>query len=277
MPPASRASSDGARPGVRLPAGLLAGLLAALLLGGCAEDGGGRAQQETTGPGPAAATPGAGPTGQQSPGLDPDGRPAEELLADARAAAASARSVHLVGEVVTAGEGIALDVRIGEPGAAGTVTIAGQEVELRRVGDSVYLRAAVPFWEAQGGAGVAGLVGDRWFLVPQDEEALSGFAAFTTVEGVVAELLAPQGEVRRGEVREVAGQRAVALVTEGEQGASRLWVSADDDLPLRVEAPEGGAHRGTVEFREWGEPVEVEAPPPGEVVTVEELASAATS
>jgi len=110
-----------------------------------------------------ASTPG-GTHGASTTGAAPAGngeatKPAKQVLADTKQAAAAAKSVHLAGHVFSGGQTIGLDLTIAGPrGGKGTMTLGGLGVSLVRLGPKVYVRSTDAFWRHFGGSAAVALL-----------------------------------------------------------------------------------------------------------------------
>ncbi len=119
---------------------LIAAAAAASLVAACGS-------RETAGSGtPApmssrAPTPSASPSGSGVAALS-----AEEILGRAKAALAGAGSVRIEGTADDEGALIAVEIRYGPDRAIGTFAVDGLRLDLRRVGEDVYLKAGRGFW-----------------------------------------------------------------------------------------------------------------------------------
>src|SRR5690349_8919126 len=123
---------------MRVPA--LALLLIAVLLAGC----GGSKKESSSSNGEASKS-------------------ANQVLADARAAATNASSTHVSGSIVSSGTPIKLDLSmVSGKGAKGSMSTNGLSFNLVRVGDTLYIRGTDEFYKHFAGAAVAQLLHGKW-------------------------------------------------------------------------------------------------------------------
>jgi hypothetical protein len=185
-------------------------------------------------------------------------KPARDILADAQAAFRSARSVRVTGRIArgTATDPIELDMRIARGvGARGQIVSDGVRVNLIRSGGRLWLRGR-RFWQQAIGEEVARDIGDRWVLVPPSAAAGAGpgIDAFSDLDGILEQLLTPEGDVAKGATQPIRGVPAIGLTG----GSGTLWVAAEGrPYPLRV------AGRGPdqfIDFVEYDAPVSITAP-----------------
>lgn len=231
----------------------------------------------------AGCTGGAEPDAGSAPPATPTpSRPAladataEEILDAARQAAGAARTVRLQGRLRQQGSALALDLRIkGEEGATGAVTVGGQQVAVRRVGDAVYLRGEESFYRRVGGAAAVRLLAGKWLRADSADPSFAEFGRFTSLDTVTDQLLTPGGEVTKGPTGEVTGTPAVAL-TSGAPDGGLLWVALDGEpYPLRIEPGATSAGEGQLDLTEWNQPVDLVAPPDADVVDLSDLSDLA--
>jgi hypothetical protein len=177
-------------------------VLTLLPLGGCGADGPARRGVATAGPPPTAA-----PTTPADNGIS--ARPPREILAAARRALRSARSVQV--ELDVKDKQGPIRIKLGltrNKDAAGWIEQAGIRVDLVATGGKVYLRSP-RLWERQGSAELARLIGDRWVLVPSAVVGeLTPFAKDLTIAGLADNVLDPGSTPRFvGKRRSTVGGR----------------------------------------------------------------------
>lgn len=235
---------------------------AAVLAAGCAGSSG---TPTAAGPSPAAATTAAG--------AGTAALPAAEILARAQAALAASESVRLRGGGSSEGSSFDLDMRYATGArAVGTVTANRQTVELRRLGDVIYLKATAAFWQQSAGAEAARVLGGKWLKAPLTDQRVAALAAFTDKDTFTKEVLAPDGTVTKGERGTVNGTPAIGLRSAGSGGAGTLWVAATGAaVPLQLMPDAGTTDAGRLDFLDYGRPVEVPVPPAAEVVDAARL------
>ena len=100
-----------------------------------------------------AATPSASPSGNGVAALS-----AEELLGRTKAALAAAGYVRIKAPAEDAGSQITVEMCYRQDWAVGSFVLDGLRLDLRRVGDDVYLKAGPDFWTEIADAEVAELI-----------------------------------------------------------------------------------------------------------------------
>ena len=219
---------------------------------------------DKSGPDPAAsASPSAAPSDNGVALL-----PAGEILSKALAAASSAESFHVKGDLKIDSDTLALDLVVSGRNGKGSITAQGHVVELIKVGDDVYFKAGEGFWNLVAGdnpqPAIAALLKDRWVKVPADE----GFAEMVNLFNP-DDLLASSGAPTKGETTTINGLSAIGLTGSTDDGAGTVYVATQGEpYPLRLE---GGPGEGAIDFTDWNAPVEITAPPAGEVLDMSQI------
>jgi hypothetical protein len=216
-------------------ASVLALVLAVVLLAGC----GGSSKT-------------AKPNGEAS-------RPPGRVLADARAAAASATSGHVSGSVTSNGTPITLDLSMARgKGAKGSMSANHLGFDLVRIGDTGYIRGSDAFYEHFAGAGIAQLLHGKWLRAPLTKGRFSSLAPLTSIDLLLGKVSANHGKlVNEGETT-YKGQRVVAIRDTSDN--SKLYV-AGIGKPYPVALVGGKTNQsGTITFGEWNKRVTLTAP-----------------
>jgi hypothetical protein len=216
-------------------ASALALVLAAALLAGC----GGHGKS-------------AKPNGEAS-------KPADRVLADAQAAATSARSAHVSGDVVSGGARITLDIDTARgKGATGSMSTNGLEFDLVRIGNDAYIHGSDAFWQRYAGAGVAQLLHGRWVKISILQPRFSSLAPLTSVGLLLGKVSAGHGKLVNDGKTRYKGQQVVAIRDTSDN--SRLYVAATGKpYPVAIVGGRKG-QSGAIAFGNWNESVSLSAP-----------------
>jgi hypothetical protein len=193
----------------------------------------------------------------------PDARPPAldtlapaQIVNEAQRALASARSVHITGEYRENNMPVQVDMRIAAGNtAAGTVTSNGASVEVRRLGDQLYVKGDDTFLAALGDKAKA--TKGKWLVGPI-AQADRGLANLTDLQSFSGTLTPGSGALRKEAVRSFAGQQAVSVLNPV---GARLWV-ADTGTPYPLRIERLGAVVGFLDYRDYDVPVQVKAPSP---------------
>jgi hypothetical protein len=209
----------------------------------------------------ASATPSAAPSDNGVAQL-----PGSEILSKALAAASSAKSVRVKGEITVDGDKIGLDLTVSGANGKGSVTAEGHTVELIRLNNAAYMKAGEEFWKMISGddpqPAVAALLKDRWVKAPPDE----GFAEIFNLLDTGG-ILPEAGPATKGETKTINGINAIGLTDE--TGEAVIYVATQGEpFPLRFEGPAG---EGAIDFTDWNAPVEITAPPASEVLDMSQI------
>ncbi len=228
-----------------------AGLSAALLLTACGSGGSGGSGSSA--PAASSATKAASQV---------EGLPADQVLAKAQAALASAKTVHLVLKAGDSNGTSSFDLRMAQgPNASGTLSLSGQEVKLVRIAGDAWVTGSPQFISGlTKGSAPAG----KWVKVPV---STPGFSSLLDIADLtkLSQLLKPKGAVSIGTPKVVDGKQTVALVDAGSKG-STLYVSAEGTpYPLLIEPKDTKAGESAT-FTEYDAPVTFTPPPAGDVV-----------
>jgi hypothetical protein len=146
-------------------------------------------------------------------------------------------------------------------------------MELLRVGtDEYYMKADAETWEQLTGEAASGdIFADRYVRIPGDDESLGDLTSFLDFESFVEEALDPDGTLEKGETAEVNGVQAIGVVDPDSEDGGTLWVAlTGEPYPLRIESPEGSGE-GAIDFLDWGQAVDIQAPAEDEVIDLSGL------
>ena len=184
-------------------------------------------------------------------------KPAAQVVADAKAAAAAANGVHVAGSLVDAGRALTLDLELARGrGAKGTMSEAHLAFDIVRVGGKTYIRGSDAFLRRFAGTAGAQLLHGKWLEGSATKGDLAALTPLTDVVKLLNGTLAGHGRLRNaGEVL-YKGRKVVAIEDTSRHG--RLYVAATGK-PYPV-AISGGAGQGTVTFDRWDTSVSIRAP-----------------
>lgn len=228
---------------------------AALLAAGCATD-------TTSGSGAPAASP--SPSGNGVADLT-----AEQILARSKAALQGATSVRIKGSGGAGSEKFDLDMRYSGTSSVGTISAAGQPVELRRLGPTVYLKGGREFWVGTAGEGAAELLAGKWLKSPLTDKRFADLAEITDLDQAASGILEPDGKVSKGQRKTIDGTAAIGLTSGGDDGT--LYVATTGEpYPLQIESTDP-KDPSMLSFADYGKPVTVETPAADTVIDVTKL------
>jgi hypothetical protein len=183
---------------------------------------------------------------------------ASQILADAKAAARNASSVHVHGTINTNGRPLKIDLRIdSSKGGKGTLTINGSNVDLVRIGDTAYIRGSEAFYRQVAGPAAAALLKGKWLKASAKTGDLASLADLTDMNTLFNEALKPEGTLVKGGESTVDGQKVIAVK---DKNRGTLYVATTGDaFPIEIARPSGDAG-GSVHFDDWNQAVDLQAP-----------------
>jgi hypothetical protein len=186
---------------------------------------------------------------------------ADEILERAQEALDGAKSYRVKGGGELDGEVVELDLLVAGESIEGTVVFEGLELELVVVeGDGAYVKAGDDFWAlflpADVLETVLPLISGKFVKLPAGTE--------DELIPSADDLLQAEGDVTKGEIVDVDGTKAIAVVDED---GGELHVAIEGEpYPLQIVSDEG-----TIEFLDIDEDATVEAPDASEVLDLDAL------
>jgi hypothetical protein len=199
----------------------------------------------------------AGCGGSGGTGAKPEpAKPAALILRDARAAVASATSVHLAGHV-TSTTAVTLDLHLSRAGGSGTVSSKGLAFRVTRIKNAVYFTGSRAFYRHFTNAAGIALLNGRWLKVPPSDRRFIAFTRLTDMRTLLEQVLKPTGIVAKVGTRTIDGVRVIGLRDDTHRGT--LYVSATG-VPYPVEVVTSGAHPAVVRFDHWDQQIRLRAP-----------------
>ena len=214
----------------------LALVVAAGLLAGCGSGGGSASQ----GNGEASKSP-------------------SQVLSDAKAAASSASSAHVAGNIDSAGTKISLDLSTARgKGAKGSMSINGAGFDLLRIGDTAYIRGSDAFLKQNGGALAAQLLHGKWLKASATRGRYSSLAALTSIALLLGKINSTHGKLVNDGEMTYEGAKVIRIRDSSDN--SRFYVAAVGK-PYPVALVGGKANQsGTITFDDWNKRVALTAP-----------------
>ena len=235
---------------------LVVGAVGSILFAGCGGD---------------VDNPGAPSTGAATSALE--GLTADQVLARTKAAAASAKSVHVTGDIAEQGQSISIDLQLaGVARGAGTVIQDGGRIDLVRVGNDLYFKAddkTLNRTVAEGNAEIVKLIGGRYIKASVDTEGFADFAGLLDFVEFVNGALSPDGTISRVDGKPIDGVATVALKDNDATSGGLLYVAdSGEPYPLRIEPVSGP---GGVTMSDWNADVTITPPPADQVIDLSAL------
>jgi hypothetical protein len=199
---------------------------------------------------------------------------ATEIFARTKTAFKNADTVRLKGSGASGTTKFAIDMRYATAGdAIGTVTNSGQTIELRRVGQTVYVKADKAFWTKSAGPAVAELLGGKYLKAPLSDPRVAQLGSFTDKNSFADQVLSPATGVTKGGTKTIRGVPAIGLVDKSGTGSATLYVATSGEpVPLQLTPSSGSGNEGLFDFLDYGKPIDVAAPPAAQTIDATKLA-----
>ncbi|GHE79457.1 lipoprotein [Streptomyces longispororuber] len=210
-----------------------------------------------------------GVTGCSSDSGDKDpfeGMSADKIAKKASTASRGAGSFTMLSRTTQDGQEITGEFSVLESGDC-KATIESPKTghsELLTIGETSYIKGDEAFWKATG-PGVADRVKGRWVKSPAKGKSACDLGGRKMFEGKKLKGL------ERGDDAEVDGQKTAVLVKKKGDETTTFYVALEGK-PYFLKVTNDGDSKGTATFRDFDKPIDVKAPPSGEVVDEKELA-----
>jgi hypothetical protein len=182
---------------------------------------------------------------------------AEQVVTDAKAAAVSAKAVHVSGAITDAGQPLTLDITIvKDAGGRGTMSESGLQFEIIRVGNKAYIKGSDGFLRKFAGAAGAQLLRGKWLQGSATTGDLAALAPLTDIGKLFNGALGSHGKLEnRGETT-YKGQKVVAI-EDTTEGGTLYVASAGTPYPIAIVS---GKDQGTITFDKWNDTMSIAAP-----------------
>jgi hypothetical protein len=248
----------------------------AVVLGACGGGGGGG--DDDAGDGGDSGGVGAGTGGASVSGGDFAEQSADDIVASAKADMGELEAVRVSGSLTSDDQQIEVDIQVGSDGdCTGSIGVGDGTAELLGVDGTTWMRPDKAFWQnAAGGqaAAIINLVGDKWVVIPTQDESLNQFC---DVDGLLEQLLENDDDsstYSNAGTDEVDGEEVVKIDNEDEEeGTSTGYVLVGEPHYLvKIEKTEG-EETGSVAFSDFDVTFEVEAPADEDVIDLNSAGS----
>lgn len=181
-------------------------------------------------------------------------------------------SLTMSGDITTGGQEIGIDLSLNTDGQCrGTIGVGGGEAEIISLEDTAFLRGDEAFWAASAGGEAAAqaitrAVGEKWIRLPEDQNQFGDFCDLDGLLDEFEEVGSGEEAPEKGEVTDVNGVEAIALIDTNADGDQTTgWVAVDEPHHLvRIEV--GGDEAGTIDLGGFDEPLDLTEPDAADVV-----------
>jgi len=206
-------------------------------------------------------------------------QPGADIAQAAKDAMSELTSMRVSGAIADDGDEITLDLQLASGGTCvGSLGLGGATVELLGTDGDTWMRPDAKFWTLTGGQAakqVQELVGDRWVVIPAEEDS---FNQFCDLDSLLEQMLSTDEEPDDDTTytvtgtEDVDGVEVVTVESTDEDGDSSLGY-------IRVEAPHhlvkiertSGDETGAVTFSDFDAEIDVQAPAESEIVDLDNL------
>ncbi len=198
------------------------------------------------------------------------GLPAEQVLEKAKAATASAKSLHYTADGTSEGQKLAFDVRADKArGVIASVDVAGQQIKIIQDLKDVYIGGNNPIITGlTGGKAAAG----KWVKTSASNPAVSSILEIADPAKLTEQFFKLEAgqKVALGTPKTVDGKQTVALVISGgKDGGGTMYVAAEGPpYPLLIESAATNGDQGTLTFSEFDKPVDVKVPDAKDILAI---------
>ena len=197
---------------------------------------------------------------------------AVELVGKVKTAVAAAKSATAKATGTTSGKSFSMDMSgtLDAKNSTLKMTQGGGTVETKVVDGAVYLKADKAFWEAQGQAAAAAVIGDKWAkLPPAQSEAFTK----TSISSVLTEMLGTMTEDKLAATVESAdldGKKVFVVTHAKGKDEAQMFVAADGTwLPVKVTGKT--SENAVLTLSEWNSVATVVAPAADQVLDMSKL------
>jgi hypothetical protein len=244
--------------------GAVSGLLAIGLLSGC--QGADSSASPTTTASAAASTPASAVPSPTSTGIA--ALSADEILAKAREASTSVKTVHLRGAFGEGDSTYEMDTKLVRgKGGTGHVKLGDLRIDLTVIGKAAYLKGDKAFYTSVAGKEAASLLAGKYLKTSSTEPGFKDFVSLVNFNDMFDELLKPTGTITVGDASEINGIPVIALESSDK---SKLYVATEGEpYIVRISSPCGDAQH--LDFLEYNKAVPLKAPPAGQIVDVSKM------
>lgn len=182
----------------------------------------------------------------------------EAIVTAAKAAAESAKSLHVVGNVASNGQPVTFDLQLlAGKGARGRLSEGGYAFQLVRIGTTAYIQGSAAFYKHLAGPAAAQLLAGKWLKGSSATGDLASLTSFTDPKSLFESALSNHGTIVKSGTTTVGGQRVVTLTDTTKGGTLQV---ATTGQPYPVELGKSGSGGGKITFDQWNQPVTLTAP-----------------
>jgi hypothetical protein len=200
-------------------------------------------------------------------------KPGTEIADAAKADMKTLDSVKFTGEITTDGDDISVEIQASSAGdCTGSIGLGGGTAEVASKDGTSWFRPDETFWRANAGdsaEAIIAAVGDKWVL---DTDA--NFSQFCDLDGFLDSIFddsSNDGTYKTVGTEEIDGEDVVKVEQKDDDGSATGYVLIDGKHYLvKLERTEGDSP-GKLEFSDFNDDVDVDAPSEDEVIDLSTL------
>jgi len=183
----------------------------------------------------------------------------DQLVSDTLAAAAAAKSVHIVAKGIQSTQPLSFDLHLlAGRGGQGTVQVGKLKFSMIRLGPNAYFKAGADFWRQFGNGVAVQLIQGRWLRASATTGDLASFTPLTDIQTLFGSILSSHGKLKAGGTKTIDGVPAIGVVDTTKSGGGTLWIAAKG-TPYPLELTQTGG-TGDIRFEDWNKPVSLSSP-----------------
>ncbi|MFF3350382.1 hypothetical protein [Streptomyces sp. NPDC002779] len=211
-----------------------------------------------------------------------EGESADAIAAKAVEATRDADSMRIKGQVAESGQSISIDMAVdNQSNCQGTITQGGSKAEVRRTGETLYLKGDEKYWQTSfkgqpGSDKAADKAAGKWVKVPGQDDEMAGMCDKQKLVAALDEDKDERQGMKKDGTAEVDGTQAVKLTKESGDETHTLFVAAEGEPYILKSVVEGGEAPQTTTFSNYGDKVKPEQPAAGDSVSIEEIVGASS-
>jgi hypothetical protein len=183
---------------------------------------------------------------------------ASEILAAARNAVASARSVHVESEAAQGPLTLKQNLDLARNGGHAHISGLGIDFEVIRTGNTLYIKGSPVFYQRLGITPTRVPKG-AWIKTPASSRQFAQLAAFTDLKSEVNRLISSTGPITKGATTTRNGQKTIELKNSGRLYTGALYIATTGD-PYPIQTSKTGRETGHTTLTNWNRPVSLSAP-----------------
>ena len=197
---------------------------------------------------------------------------ATELVGKVKTAVAGAKSATAKATGMNNGKTFAMEMSgtLDATNSTLKMTQDGASVQTKVVDGSVYLKADKAFWEAQGQAAAAAVIGDKWAKLPAAQSA--SFTS-TNISALLTQMLSTMTEDKLAatvESAELDGKKVFVVTHAKGKDEAQMFVLADGSwLPVKVTGKT--SENAVMTLADWNSVAAVVAPAADQVLDMSKL------